>query len=172
MMGARNVSAALLMYPSVTYRAKLALVTMALTALDQPTDNLHARLYFAGIEPIADSLGFPRDAQGELTESARRQVTKALTELRTCGAITPVVRGGRGRRAVYRLELELIAPSTTKTVPLQHDQNGPTQHDQNGPTQHDQNGPPYEEVRNHRGITFEEKITGNLSLTSAREEAA
>jgi len=105
-MGARNVSAALVLYPDLTHRARLALIVMGLTALDQPTDTRPARTYFGGIEPIADGLGYTRNADGEVTGSATRQVLKVLAELRARGAIESKVKGGNGNRAVYHLKLD------------------------------------------------------------------
>ncbi|MBD9700483.1 hypothetical protein IGS67_13490 [Flavimobilis sp. GY10621] len=86
-------------------RAMLALTFMASTALDRDSDNMPARMYFAGHDRLVYVLGY-RDASAlELvTDSDRRRVRRAIKTLRDAGAIRLAEHASAGyRTARYEL---------------------------------------------------------------------
>jgi len=106
-MGARNAIAAYAMYPGLKHRAFRLLVGMALTALDEDNEatNMIARRYFGGENGMCELLG-----------SARRAVYEALGELLAAGAVSTVVKGRSGARAVYQLHLDPLAREGAASV--------------------------------------------------------
>lgn len=111
-MGARNVGAALAMYPNLEHRAMRLLLGMSLTALDTPTQMHPGQRFFGGRDALADILGYrlpaapdESDAAARARRSAYEQVRRALAELAAAGAITRVVTGAREWRSEYVLHV-------------------------------------------------------------------
>ena len=111
-MGARNVGAAIAMYPQLGHRAMRLLVGMALTALDQPTNMQAAQRYFGGRDALADILGYRLPAAPDESDDAARvrsnayeQVRRALAELIEAGAVERVSSGTGKWRSEYLLRV-------------------------------------------------------------------
>lgn len=194
LMGAQNVAAVFLAYPTLTHRAKLVLLRMALLSLDTSREGQPARRYFGGPDLLAEALGLSpavtaeeakvseEAAQRRRDDSALRQVRKVLAELLEAGAIGRVRAGRRGQGAEYVLHLDVLAGAVddvgdelagdvarrTATVPLQEDRHGPTQEDRHGPRRRTLTVPPRRTEEPQRN-TSEENITMTQPLTRARE---
>lgn len=95
-MGARNVSAAFLLWPHLPHGAFRLLVGMALQSLDQPSkEGRPARVYYGGEVAMVEAFG-----------RSRRSMYQALETLRKEGAVEVLDSGRHGHRAVYRLALD------------------------------------------------------------------
>lgn len=118
-MGARNVSAAFLLWGHLPALPRLVLVFMALTALDQKgKDGRPPRVYFGGEDEL-------------LTVAPRASLYRALATLRTAGAIEVLEKGRAGHRAVYRLRLDTL--EAAPQGPVDETQQGPVDETQEGP---------------------------------------
>jgi len=111
-VGARNVGAAIAMYPQLEHRAMRLLLGMALTALDTPTALRPAQRYFGGRDALADILGYRLAAAPDESDAARRarksayeQVRRALAELIAEGAVTRTVTAENRFRSEYVLHV-------------------------------------------------------------------
>ncbi len=105
-MGARNALAALAMYPGLPHGPMRLLLGMALTALDETNDERPACRYFGGESALAEILGGP---------SKRSRVYEGLKRLDEAGAVTRIVQGRTGKRAVYQLHVDpLTGPASRK----------------------------------------------------------
>lgn len=118
-MGARNVSAAYVLWAHLDHAPFRLLVGMALQSLDQASpEGRPARTWFGGEEALTELLG-----------RSRRMTYKALAALRASGAIEVVEVGRNRHRAVYRLHLDPMASvhlkDTHKRVPQVHKKGAP-----------------------------------------------
>ncbi len=117
-MGASNAMLAYANWadlPNVPFRV---LCFMALVSMD---DDKQPR-YWGGVEAISHALGRP-----DVTHADRKAVSDALTILRREGAVESLVKGSRGHRAEYGLNLRREGKhhgerddSTTLTVTKHH----------------------------------------------------
>jgi hypothetical protein len=91
---------------TLTDRAYITLLYMALTALDQPTKTREARHYYAGWTPLAMQLGYETPSPDQpLGPAAKSAVARAISELTETGLIKPAgnhIRYGK-RARVYLL---------------------------------------------------------------------
>ena len=91
----------------LTHTERLVLVAMALSALDTPSRNRPAELYFGGEEALVIALDGDLPDHGQPAYRTRtRVVRKIISQLIAVGAIERVEHGHKGQRAVYRLILE------------------------------------------------------------------
>lgn len=112
-MGARNVSAAYVMWPHLPHRAFRLLAGMANTALDDDVDGRPARRYFGGERSMAELIGeVPADA--DRNASIFRSARAALRELIDAGAIVRLTTGRRGSRAEFTLNLDPLTAATKR----------------------------------------------------------
>lgn len=102
-MGMKLVGMALTKWaPHVPDRAFRLLVRMASTALDEPSGDMPAALYFGGRDLLMSTLRAERN--GSL-KSLERSVERGIKDLIRVGAIERTNRAYFGERAVYRLTL-------------------------------------------------------------------
>lgn len=118
-MGAKNVSAAYVLWAHLDHAPFRLLVGMALQSLDQASpEGRPARTWFGGEEALTELLG-----------RSRRMTYKALAALRASGAIEVVEVGRNRHRAVYRLHLDPMASvhlkDTHKREPQVHKKGAP-----------------------------------------------
>lgn len=106
-MGAKNVIAALAMYPSLDHAPMRLLVGMAVHSLDDATDRYPAGRAFLGEAALI-----------EIVNCGKSSLYEHLKKLHAAGAVTTVERGRPGRRAVYQLHLD-----PTQTRPAQPEAN-------------------------------------------------
>jgi len=100
-MGARNVSAAYVLWGHLDHAPFRLLVGMALQSLDQQgKTGRPPRVWFGGQDALVDMLG-----------RSRTQAYEALKKLREAGAIEVIDAGRIDHRAVYRLVLDASAVS-------------------------------------------------------------
>lgn len=100
-MGAHLVAKSLTTWaPVVSDKAFRVLVRMALTALDEPTDDRPACLYFDDPDNLAAAMGGTGNAL-----SRGRLARRGIEELIGRGALERVNRAKTGSRQVYRLTL-------------------------------------------------------------------
>ena len=99
-MASGNAYRALDAWPDLPAVPRLVLVTMALVARDNPTDEYDAAHYFGGAEFLQQKVW------GRVDASAARQLEKAITTLVRQGALIRRVKGAPGRRAEYDLVLD------------------------------------------------------------------
>ena len=152
-MGAKNAMAAYAMYPQLGHGPMRLLVGMALTALDDAHDERPPRLYFGGEDALADLLGGP---------SKRSRVYEYMRTLDDLGAVTNLVRGRAGKRAVYRLHLDpLEGPVSRNSGPSSVPENGTLSVPENGMQSVPESGTP----RSNEGTTQETNFKENSSPT-------
>lgn len=102
-MGALLVGKVLARWTSAPDNAFRVLVQMAMTALDAPSRDMPAGLYFGGHEPLKAMLR----SDGKATADSReRTVRRALADLADMGAIERTNKARSGMRQVYRLTLD------------------------------------------------------------------
>jgi hypothetical protein len=142
-MGAANAQLAYIVWGKHLSDLEIRLlVFMALTALDKPTPEQPARMYFGGREHLAIGLGreVPGDddpkGQKAITEAVRR-VIKSLVK---AGAIERTTHAREGRRQVYRLHLDRRPGATSGVALVGHTECGPETHAECGPETHTQRG--------------------------------
>ena len=95
-MGAANVMLTYANWSGLPHAPFRVLAFMALVTMDKDVPPR----YFAGVEAISQALGRP-----ECDHKDRKAVSEALTYLRRVGAIESLVKGSRGHRAEYALNL-------------------------------------------------------------------
>lgn len=100
-MGAKNVSAAYVLWSHLDHAPFRLLVGMALQALDhQGKTGRPARIWFGGQDALVDMLG-----------RSRTQAYEALKKLKEAGAVEVIDAGRVDHRAVYKLVLDPTAVS-------------------------------------------------------------
>lgn len=126
-MASGNAYRALDAWPDLPAVPRLVLVTMALVARDNPTEEYDAAHYFGGPDFLQQKVW------GRCDESTARQLKKAITTLIRAGALIRRTRGAPGRRAEYDLVLsrsergtETVPEQGTETVQM-GDRNSPAQ---------------------------------------------
>lgn len=98
-MGARNVSAAYVLWAHLPHGAFRLLAGMALQSLDQPSkEGRPARIYYGGEAAMVEVFG-----------RSKRSMYDALATLKKEGAVEVIDTGRHGHRAVYRLELDPLS---------------------------------------------------------------
>jgi hypothetical protein len=153
-MASGNAYRALDAWPDLPAVPRLVLVTMALVARDNPTEEYDAAHYFGGPEFLQQKVW------GRCDGSTARQLKKAITTLVRAGAITRRTRGAPGRRAEYDLVLSR-SEQGTETVPGQGTVKVRTG-DRNGPAQGTETVPP-KETREIEKKEEEEKSPGSFT---------
>ncbi|HEY9251580.1 MAG TPA: hypothetical protein VIP06_02895 [Nocardioides sp.] len=114
---------------------------MSLTALDKPTPEQPARMYFGGREHLAIGLGRKlEDADAKGQKAIHEAVRRVIKNLVDAGAIERTTHAREGRRQVYRLLLDKTAGATPSVVLLTHAECGPETHTERGPETHTQRG--------------------------------
>jgi len=94
-MGAKNVIAALAMYPRLDHAPMRLLVGMAVHSLDDATERYPAGRAFLGEAALI-----------EIVNCGKSSLYEHLKKLHAAGAVTTVERGRPGHRAVYQLHLD------------------------------------------------------------------
>lgn len=98
-MGYRNAGRALTVSAGMPPTPRLVLVAMALRAADASPDPTAERTYWGGHTALMADLGWPP------TDTARRNLRRALAALSGAGLVTLDDRTGVHRTGVYRLHL-------------------------------------------------------------------
>lgn len=101
-MGARNVAAVFTHWPHLGHVPFRVLVFMALVAKDGDKEPR----YWGGVEALAEALGRPVRASGDVAHRDQVAVSSALTALVRAGAVRVLVKPVKGRRAEYGLVID------------------------------------------------------------------
>ena len=136
LMGAQLVAEVLARWTHLADRPFRVLVRMALTALDRPTAEVPAGVYFAGRDLLAMTLR----ADGGSEKNRHRTVARAIAELIEQGAVERADSGRQGHNAVYRLTLKGGSKSHPETALTTTTQGGSKGHPQGGSKGHPQGG--------------------------------
>lgn len=104
-MGATLVAQAIANWSHVSDRAFRVLVAMAVTAKDNGSKDVPAKLYFGGQEQLVTAL---RRERGGTEDNAIRTVKRAIAELIQVGAIRCTQAAVLGSHAVYLLTLNAV----------------------------------------------------------------
>lgn len=157
-MGVEIVKAAMVYGKSLSGNGYKVLITMAMSALDKPSNGRPPGLYWGGWDALAVCLGHEdarRDGQGH------KAVKRAVKELRDKDHITPMVNAARGTRQSY-----LVHPGGlnkgAQDGPVKGAQSDPVKGAQNGPQRGVEMGPPRKE----------QGSTSDLSQDTTPHEAA